>query len=268
MASAQSTGRGIVYACSDARWLPETVRSAESCRHFMPDLQRELYLTRALASEINRLTGLFSKVVLVDAAYPTRPRFEAALQTELTEAILIDGDTLFLAPVPELFDVLKHFDVGLVAAPQYLSPMGERIGVYDRLPPVPASISEWNGGLIVARMDDTFREMVSIWHRLFLDCTIAGYLMDQAALRSALVNSRLRVATLPNNYNFRANVGQDVAGVVKILHAHGELIRIARYVNNSTAMRVYIPKPEDIHGFAPKATATAGEHLASRGQKP
>src|SRR5664279_693785 len=104
MASAQSTGRGIVYACSDARWLPETVRSAESCRHFMPDLQRELYLTRELAPDINRFAGLFHKVVVVEAAYPTRPRFEAALQTELTEAILLDGDTLFLASVQEPFD--------------------------------------------------------------------------------------------------------------------------------------------------------------------
>ena len=77
--------------------------------------------------------------------------------------------------------------------------------------------------------------------------------MDQAALRSALVHSRLRVATVPNNYNFRALLAQTVTGRVKILHAHGELQRISRTINASTGIRLYTPRPEDIYGFRPKA---------------
>ena len=65
--------------------------------------------------------------------------------------------------------------------------------------------------------------------------------MDQAYFRSALIKSGLRIATLLNNYNFRANIENNLAKAVKILHAHGELERIAGYINAKTSMRIYIP---------------------------
>ena len=220
----------------------------------MPDLARQIYVTRALHEVAGaRLVGLFTEVVVLEEAqHAHRPRFEAALQTSLDEAILLDGDTLFLAPVYELFDLLEHFDVALAAAPQYLSPMGMRLGIYDLLPKIPAAIAEWNGGLMVARLDEPFRTMVTQWIALYAKCAAVGYEMDQAALRAALVLSKLSIATVQNNFNFRALVPQSVAGQVKILHAHGELKKIARTINASTAMRLYTPRPEDIHGFHPK----------------
>jgi acetyl/propionyl-CoA carboxylase alpha subunit len=106
--------------------------------------------------------------------------------------------------------------------------------------------------VIVARLDDGFRSLVERWDALFADCIKMGFTMDQASFRSALALSDLRVLTLPNNYNFRALVAQNVAGEVKILHAHGELKRIGETINASTGMRLYSPKPELIHGFHPK----------------
>ncbi|MEK6216258.1 MAG: hypothetical protein N2B03_03455, partial [Boseongicola sp.] len=117
---------------------------------------------------------------------------------------------------------------------------------------VPAALPEWNTGLIVANIDMPFRSMVRRWSELFAKCQARGFNMDQAAFRSALVHSHLRIAPLPANYNFRANVPQGIAGAVKILHAHGELATIAGYINNALGIRTYTPRREHIHGFRPK----------------
>jgi hypothetical protein len=94
--------------------------------------------------------------------------------------------------------------------------------------------------------------MVETWSGLFEKAQKAGFRMDQASFRSAAIKSGLRIATLPNNYNFRANIENNLAQAVKILHAHGELEKIAGYINAKTSMRVYIPKQEEIYGFSPR----------------
>ncbi len=99
--------------------------------------------------------------------------------------------------------------------------------------------------------------MVGEWMRLFAICMAEKFDMDQPALRSALATSRLRIANLPNNYNFRANMTQVVNRRVKILHAHGELEKIAGYINRMEVERTYVPNKEQIHGFYPKGLERA-----------
>ncbi len=225
--------RGVVYACSHQRWLAETLVSAESCRRHMPELEREIYLTAPLCEAAGTdLDRHFTRVIVLEGSeHPARPRFDSVVRTTLDQALFIDGDTLFLAPVHELFELLDDFDIALAAAPQYLSPKARRLGIYEMLPPVSLAQPEWNTGVLVARMDGAFREMSKTWSGLYATTRSKGFAMDQAAMRSALVHSRLRVATLPNNYNLRALLPQLIAGDVKILHAHGDLKKIAGYIN-------------------------------------
>lgn len=246
--------RGVVFACSDLRWWPETLGSAASFREHMPELARELYVTPAVRDAAGAaLAELFTTTVVVDAPeFAPRPRFEACRLTKLDQAVFIDGDTLLVAPAPELFDVLDSFDVA-AAAPQFLSPKAVRLGVFDALPPVSAALPEWNTGVLVANVDARFRTFVGAWAALYSKSNVLGHDMDQAAFRSAVVHSDLRIATLPNNYNLRANVPQVITGDVKILHAHGELTDIARTINAGDPIRVYMPRREQLHGFRPKA---------------
>jgi hypothetical protein len=220
----------------------------------MPGLACEIYLPRTLHDEAgDRLHPLFSRIVALDGmAHRHRPRFEAMQLCHLSEALFIDADTLFLAPVEELFDVLRHFDIGVTPAPQHFSPRGLSQGVYDLLPPVSAALPEWNGGFILARVTEEFRAFGRAWSALFEACRAKGYHMDQAALRSALAHSTLRAVSLPANYNFRANFPQSIKGPVKILHAHGELGEIAKSINVNLGTRFYQPDPALIHGFKPK----------------
>jgi hypothetical protein len=221
----------------------------------MPDLPRQLFISKELIDATGEsVRQHFDEVVVLDRiAHVHRPRFESFLATRFDQAIFIDGDTLFIAPVYEVFEVLDHFDIALAHAPQYLSPQGVRAGVFEALPRVSLALPEWNAGVIAARVNDGFRSMVRRWIELFGQCRAMGFHMDQAPLRSALALSALRIATLSANYNFRANIAQGIAGTVKILHAHGDLARIGEYINESLAMRIYRPDPREIHGFEPKA---------------
>jgi hypothetical protein len=254
--------RGVVYACSHRDWIAETIRSALSFARHMPDLDRHLFIPSVLLKECrnelsrNDPVAPFTRIVaLKQIAYPHRPRFESMLRFDLDRVIFIDGDTLLLAPAHELFEVLDHFDVALTIAPHLFHPRAEAAGIYDVLPKVSMAVPEWNGGLMVARKSPRFHKFVIAWDALFLVSIKAGYLLDQASLRSALATSDLRVATLASNYNFRANVEQMARGKVKILHAHGDLPAIARTINATARNRHYQPDKTLIHGFKPQAAA-------------
>lgn len=252
--------RGMVYACSHAAWLRETVNSAASCRRHMPDLRRQLFIERPLyeASEFDLKATFDDVIVLNSLRHKHRPRFEASLMTELDEAIFIDGDTLILAPLYEVFDLLEYFDIAATLAPQSTNRPALQLGVYETLPKVSEAQREWNTGFILARIDDNFRELVNRWSEFFQRSRAKGIEWDQASFRIALTTSRLRVAALPENYNFRANIPRFANGAVKVLHAHGDLPAIAAYINSNLDMRVYTPNCQELHGIKPAEFKAAG----------
>lgn len=246
--------RGIVYACSHLNYVAETLRSAKSARAHMPELHVELFCTPELlelgATEFH---NIFSQIhVLDNVSFKHRPRFEACKISNLDEAIFIDGDTLFLSPCIELFDLLTNFDIALAIAPQLHHPSFIGSTAQNALPNISLALPEFNTGVMVVKNTDQFQSFIQDWEHYFAVCIENSYLMDQASFRIALARSTLRVATLPNNYNFRANVAQSVTSKVKIIHCHGELDLIASSINNTLAMRLYTPDSKLTHGFKPK----------------
>lgn len=245
--------RGIVYACSHPDWVPETIRSAQSFATHMADIERHFYAPPVLIEKFRaRLEPAFSRLIPLERlTFSHRPRFEAMLRAEFERTIFIDGDTLLLKPVYELFDVLNHFDVGAAIAPHLFHPQALQKGVYDLLPRVSAAVPEWNTGVLVVRKSEAIRAFLKNWARQFEQCVRGGFMLDQPSFRSAIVTSGLRVATLSNIYNIRANVEQHIRGEVKILHAHGDLPAIARTINSALGLRTYQPDPALIEGFWP-----------------
>ncbi len=246
--------RGVVYALSHPAWLDETLMSAATVRRHMPDLARQLYATRDLIDQVRSTDAdHFTELITLDTlAHSHRPRFESMLETGLDQALFVDGDTYFVDQTYELFEVLELFDIAMAPAPQYFHPRSLREGIHDRLPRVSQALPEWNSGVIAANVTAACRDMVREWMRLFAICRAEKCHTDQPALRVALAMSRLRIATLPANYNFRANMPQVVNRRVKILHAHGDLEQIAGYINGSETNRSYVPNKQEIHGFYPK----------------
>lgn len=247
--------RGVVWAISHSDWLDELIVSARSCARVMPKVDRILYVTESMRETLgHEMISTFTSVfVLENPRHAHRPRFDAMLECDLDEAIFIDTDTYFAEPVEDLFLILKHYDIAAFPAPQHIHPAAIEKKIYTKLPRVSMAIPEMNGGLIVASMTQKMKTFVMEWSRLFKICQNSGYNMDQFSFRVALALSELRVAYVPNTYNFRANLPQFVQGTVKIVHAHGELAQIAAAVNRSADFRLYKPDPRLVYGFAPKA---------------
>ena len=245
--------RGIVYACSHRDWLPETIRSAQSFAAHMPDIQRHFFAPPALIEQFQaRLEPAFHRIITLERLdFSHRPRFEAMQRAEFDQAIFIDGDTLLLMPAYELFDVLAQFDIAAAIAPQLFHPDAMRKRLYEHLPRVSMAVPEWNTGVIVARQSAAMGAFLKSWRLLFNQSIKHDFMMDQPSFRSAIATSGLRIATLANIYNIRANVEQHIRGHVRILHAHGDLPAIGRTINSSAALRFYKPDPALIEGFRP-----------------
>ena len=207
----------------------------------MPRIPRILYLSTHIP--IDARLDVFTEVrPLAQVRHAHRPKFEAMLACEFDQAIFIDSDTWFAAGIEDVFDTLTHFDIAMSLAPIHLAPVAESAGIYNQLEPtIPEALGEWNGGLIAARVDETFRRFVKQWSEQFSRCEALGFERDQASLRTTLVASRLRIATLPPNYNFRVNLRQTVVRSVKLFHGHGDLPRIAAAVNRLGGLRHYTP---------------------------
>jgi hypothetical protein len=244
--------KGFVYACSHDDWLEEALRSALSVKKVMPDVERELYITENLIpANKTILESAFTKVVpLQRVSFPHRPRFDACLMTTLDRPVFIDGDTFVLEPVYELFEVLDDFDIALCIDPQLHHPKAIDSNLHSFLPSVSMAVPEFNAGLIVANNTEKFRNFIKSWMQLFKICLTRQYAMDQVALRVALAKSDLRIATLPNNYNFKANIIQAAAKLVKILHCHGDLEEISKGINQRRTIRSYEPCTL-VHGLKP-----------------
>jgi len=232
----------VVYACSKPEHSALLYRSVNSIRRFLPDANVRLYCTLDVHRQLE--AWMFDGVHVVQPRFQHRPRFEAMLSVPFGRSLFLDCDTLVLAPLESLFELLLGCELALCPAIQHTHPEGERLGIYKMLP-APECIGEWNGGVMAARVDERFREFVKTWMRHYEQCHIRSYFMDQAALRATVWMYCMRVATLRNNYNFRTMAQQTVVGEVKILHGKGDLESVAARVNQSCDYRLYTPTPSE-----------------------
>lgn len=74
------TSRAIVYAYSDARCLPEAVRSAHRCRAQMPTLPRLLYLADGIPAQ--QTHAAITQVQRLTHSTHTAPKFDAMLDCD------------------------------------------------------------------------------------------------------------------------------------------------------------------------------------------
>jgi len=209
----------------------------------LPDVIVRVFVTKNVHRQLE--AWMFDEVHIVYPVFAERPRFEAMLAIPFGDTLFLDCDTLAIGPLASLFDVLLGSHLALSPAINDAHAEMEKIAGLPWIPSVPECIGEWNGGVITARVDASFRSFVHYWMAYYADCRNLGYQMDQAALRCAVRNQGWQVATLRNNYNFRTMSQQTVVGDVKILHGHGDLESVARRINQSLEHRLYTPTPSE-----------------------
>ncbi len=234
--------QGALYIVTHKKeYIDLLLKSAASLKRVMP----ELPIT--VISQFPIQSDLFERVIPLEASddgFYDKIKWMQASPYERT--LFLDVDTYIVAPVPELFTLLDHFDIAATHE-EYLNT--DWFNDYP-LPAVPASFPEFNTGVLVFKQSDAIQSF-------FAECTAlyAAFhqakpnlqIGDQPFFREALYESALRVATLTREYNCKFRGQGYLNGAVKILHGHHEFTLDEKYIqqviltlNASKKPRVYI----------------------------
>ncbi|MFC1706852.1 hypothetical protein ACFL59_08535 [Planctomycetota bacterium] len=233
--------KGIIYVNSaheSSRYLREAEASAKSFKRFIHDVTFVLY-TNATAFH----SGAFDHVK--SASFDIPPRLQGTDhkngqmvakhsvlgETPFDKTLYLGSDTYALKPeVTSLFRLLDHFDLAAAHAPL-------RINTYWRnssIPEIPVCFPEFNCDVVLYRKNDAVLSFLRQWRELYLEHAFQ-HPHDQGAFRYLAYFSKLRIAALPPEYNYRGRTVRSDTVILqnrKLLPAY-----IARKTGHVTLLR-------------------------------
>lgn len=239
---------GVLYYATGEQCMEEAFESAESLKRHMPDLPI------TVVTDQGAVPDLFDTVISIESpdVHPFLDRIQYHAQSPYDRTLYLDTDTYITDDISELFDLLDRFD--FVAA---FSPVRHRVLLDD----VPASFTEFNGGVLLFKSSDAVHDMFERFeelHRQHREQELP--VNDEPALCQALYESDLDICTLPDEYNCRFFGPTFLNGTVKILHGrHLDMESMAEMVNRETEKRVLTghsdrrmlaePKPMSVYRY-------------------
>lgn len=188
--------RGYIFATTGADYTALAVRSARLLRGVAPGEAIDLF------TDQTGIDGPF------DAVHPLgddwfRPKFEALTRSRFDRTIYLDADIWAVADPSDVFDLLDRFDLAMAHDPYRATEHATAIWRVS----IPAAFPQYNSGVIGCRAGAATHALL----RAVIDGVRGdGLSRDQGALRELLWQSDLRIATLPEEYNFMGLRGLNV----------------------------------------------------------
>lgn len=155
-------------------------------------------------------------------------RMKSMMASPYEYTINMDTDTWLVDPVPELFEVLEHFDCAL--------PMATIRNVYPL--DLPSCFYNFNPGVFAYKMSPRMHNFFLTWERTFdlhhkmhdgRSHSEVGWFHSQPSFTLAMYHSTLRIAPLGQEYNW---VGTGyVQERVKIIHKRPDPKSEAKRIN-------------------------------------
>jgi hypothetical protein len=228
---------GILYAYSGSRFTAE-------CRAAIASVRKTSSLPIALVSDVEDLrqeVDAFIPMEQPEGSYLDKVR--ALLRSPFEHTLFLDSDTLVTTDVRVLFALPAHIDLAACYDPLGFTPCTDTPALDLRREPVP----EFNSGVIFYRRTVATERFFAAWIADMMQDRRERYplhhaIPDQPGMRRAfLAAPDLRVAVLPQEWNFRTPYPAFVHGGIAILHGKGPLMpRLAARANRITGSRVYI----------------------------
>lgn len=216
---------GVLYIASGNQYIEEAVESARSVKE-----HTQLPITLVADRDVNN--PVFNSVIQADNfCYHYGDSVLQIPELPYDKTILLDTDTLISDSLEELFGLVDRFDIAASTIAD---------GEFTLSDEIPASFPEYNTGVVVFQKNDETERFVNEWKERYREYLEDGIRMNQPAFREVLFRSNLRVATLPTEYNCRANFGGYLNSKVKILHGDFNDARaIMEKLNKYTSPRVF-----------------------------
>jgi hypothetical protein len=258
--------KGILYIATGEKYREEAVCSACSVKRVWPEIPVAL-ITGSLLD-----APCFDKVHVVKTVDDKTDRARYLGCSPFKKTIYLDTDTFCLHPFPEVFDVLNSFDLALAYdVGRFSQRWDQRLEKYSFIynSKVPEAFPEYNVGVIAFRRQFGVRKLFKKWYREFLKDRTAEIpcTQDQPSFRRVIYLSRLRVGTLPSEYNFRLGNPDYARMQIKLLHGRWRgqrlgnsptetYMRLGKVFNTSEGCpRVFVEAFGMIVGHGPLANA-------------
>jgi hypothetical protein len=202
-------GDGVIYVAEGSDYLDLAIRSARSLRALNIGLGVDLFTDQPVQP------GLFDRVHPIPAG-PT-PKLAALPMTRFDRTLYLDCDTLALAPLGDLFDLLERFELAIAHDVRRSSNL-IREGVVEA---PPYAFPQMNAGVMLYRRSAAMLAFLRGWQAAY---EAAGKLRDQPTLRDLLWASDLRFYVLPPEFNLRRvtvlDAWEPLDARPTILHSH------------------------------------------------
>jgi len=200
---------GVIYVAEGSDYLDLAVQSARSLKALNPDVPIDLFTDQAMSP------GLFDRVRPIPAG-PTA-KLASLPATRFERTLYLDCDTLCLAPLDDLFEILTRFELAIAHDVRRTSDL-VREGATE-CPPY--AFPQMNAGVMLYRRSTLMRGFLRDWQKAYV---AAGKLRDQPTLRDLLWSSDLRFYVLPPEFNLRRvtvlDAWEPLDARPTILHSH------------------------------------------------
>lgn len=187
--SAAEPDHGIVFAATGESYRKLARRAARTVRAVMPDLAIDLFTDQPLDDPI------FDRVHLLDAGGP-RPKMEALRRSRFERTVYLDCDVVMVAPIPEVFELLKQAEFAGAHELYGSSP----VQLQSVRREIPHAFRQVNSGVMGVRKTPNTQAFLRRWQDDFVSLKL---MYDQPLLRELLYENLdgMRVVILPMEYN-------------------------------------------------------------------
>lgn len=208
---------GVIYVASGGGYLELAEASATSLKATNPGLSVCLFTDTACGNPS------FDDVREIPN-HCRRSKISGMIDSPFDRTLFLDCDTLVLADVSPLFDILERFDLLISHDVRRSSELIER-GVDPKISPV---FCQHNSGVMAYRKNQTVDDFLNSWAASY-DANGAG--RDQITLKDLLWDSDIRFWVLPEEWNFRRvtqlDAWEPLDTFPRIIHNH-QLLRHLR----------------------------------------
>lgn len=191
----------------------------------------------------------FSRVIIHEPIYSYGGKIYCLIKSPFEKTIFLDTDTFVCGSLDGIFDLLDRFDVAAVLSnipfsTDFIAASNSQYVIHY------PDFTEYNTGLIGIH-NVRSKEFLLSWKRKYEELQIKT---DQVAFRDALLESNVRVATLPFEYNFMGLNSYSVANSrIKVLHG--------RYKSRISDMRSTVASYEEMKKVATRANSLTTKRI-------
>ncbi len=211
--TSQTPRDGVLSVAGGEDYVDLAIQSARSLRAHNPGVAIDLVTD--LPENLPR--GLFDRVT---ACYDMDPRekLRAMPKSRFERTLFMDCDTVIVAPLGDLFDILKRFECALTH--DVRRDWGMIRQGRDHV--TPYAFPQHNSGVFLYRKSEAMLAFLHEWAtRFFADAEVKR---DQVILKDLLWESDLRYYVLPPEFNLRRvtmlDAWEPLDAVPTILHSH------------------------------------------------